>query len=179
VTPTAALNGIVTSINGNAGNVGVPAGGAAIQIAENFTFFGNINLQTATLTVISVLQEVGGAGELLQGVPVTLNYAGTDPNDGPFFSPPGNPAFRFNVKIQDPQQGTWTSKLRIDNGVIPNYPTNCTFVNSNNYRTNITTTFRINPSGGGSPLAVTTTQSWQCRDLVNLDPNQPSTLRVP
>jgi hypothetical protein len=169
----------VTAFNGNASNVGVPSGGSAVTFSENFTFNGNINLQTATLTVVNVLQEVGGAGELLQGVPVTLTYAGTDPDDGPFFSPPGNPAFRFNVKIQDPQQGKWTSKLRVDNGVIPNYPTKCAMVSSNNYRTNLTTTFRINPSGGGAPLAVTTTQSWQCRDWVGLDPNKPATLRTP
>ena len=169
----------MTSINGTASNVGVPAGGSAIQISENFTFNGNINLQTATATIVNILQESGGAGELVQGVPITLTYAGTDPDDGPFFSTSGNPAYHFNVKIQDPQQGKWTTKLRVDNAVIPGYPTKCTFVNSNNYRTNLTTTFRINPSGGGSPLAVTTTQSWQCRDFVNGDPNQPSTVRVP
>ena len=67
----------------------------------------------------------------------------------------------------------------MDNAVLPNYPTQCTFVNSNNYRTNLTTTYAINPSGGGPSLVVSTTQSWQCRDLVGLDPNKPSTLRVP
>jgi len=169
----------VTAFNAAASNVGVPDGGSAINAAENFTFNGNINLQTATLTVINVLQEVGGAGELLQGVPITLKYGGTDPDDGPFYSAPGNPAFRFNVKIQDPQQGKWTTKLRVDNGVIPNYPTKCAMVSSNNYRTNLTTTFRINPAGGGAPLAVTTTQSWQCRDWVGGDPNKPATLRAP
>jgi hypothetical protein len=173
------LNGIVTAFNGSASNVG-QNGGSAILISENFTFNGNINLQTATLTVVNVLQEVGGAGELLPGIPITLTYGGTDPNDGPFYSAPGaNPAYRFNVKIQDPQQAKWTSKLRIDNAALPNFATKCAMVSSNNYRTNLVTTYRINPAGGGTPLSVTTTQSWQCRDFLNSDPNQATTLRAP
>ena len=36
---------------------------------------------TATVTINSLLQEVGGAGELVQGVPLTLTFGGTDPDD--------------------------------------------------------------------------------------------------
>jgi hypothetical protein len=113
-------------------------------------------------------------------VPLTLTFGGTDPDEGPFFTAPGaSPAYRFAIKIQDPQQAKWTAHLRVDNAVIPNYPTKCAFVSSNNYRTNVLTTYAINPAGGGPSLVVSTTQSWQCRDLVGLDPNKPSTLRVP
>jgi hypothetical protein len=157
----------------------VPAGGSAINIAENFTFNGTMNFSTATLTIRNLLQEVGGA-ELVQGIPITLTYGGTDPDEGPFYSSPGSNStkYRFFVKIQDPQQAKWTAHLRVDNAVIPNYPANCAMVGSNNWRTDLLTTYAINPASGPS-LVVSTTQSWQCRDWVGGDPNKPSTLRAP
>ena len=171
----------MTAFNGSASNVGTATASSAIDIAENFTFCGNINLSTATLTIRNLLQEVGGIGELVQGVPLTLNFGGTDPDDGPFYSSPAgvDPQDRFVIKIQDPQQCKWTAHLKVDNAFIPGYPNKCTFVNSNNYRTDLTTTYAINPAGGGPSLVVATTQSWQCRDFVGGDPNQPSSLRAP
>ena len=175
------MRGIVTAFNGTASNVGVAAGGSAIDIAENFTFNGNINLSTATLTVQSLLFEGGGAGELVNGVPLTLNPGGTDPTEGFFFSTPAGtyPAYRFAVKIQDPQQGTWTSHVKVDRAVIPNYPTRCTQVSSNTVVTNLITTYAIKPAGSSTSLVVTTTQPWRCLDFVGGDQTKPGSLRAP
>jgi hypothetical protein len=180
-TPTSTLRGTVTAFSGTASNVGVAAGGSAIDIAENFTFNGTMNLSTATVTISSLLQEVGGAGELVQGVPITLAFGGTDPDEGPFYSSPSgvDPKYRFVIKIQDPQQGKWTSHLKVDNAVLPKYPTLCTFISSNTYRTNLTTVYSIKPSGGGASLVVSTVQPWRCLDFVGGDPNKPSSLRAP
>jgi hypothetical protein len=124
---------------------------------------------------------VGGAGELVQGVPLTLTPGGTDPTEGFFFSTPAgvSPAYRFAIKIQDPQQAKWTAHLKVDNAVLPNYPTLCTFISSNTYKTNLTTTYAIYPSGGGAPLVVSTVQAWRCLDFVGHDLNKPASLRAP
>src|SRR6185295_19589391 len=104
----------------------------------------------------------------------------TDTDEGPFYSSPSTlpTKYRFNIKIQDPQQAKWTAHLKVDKAFIPGYPNKCTMISSNTYKTNLTTIYAINPAGGGPSLVVATTQPWRCLDFVGGDPNKPSSLRV-
>jgi hypothetical protein len=172
----------VTSITGSASHVsdGTTAQ-SQIDIAWNFTYNGTINLATASLTVKNLLTEVGGAGELVNGVPLTLVAGGQGtPDEGFYFTSPAGakPAYRFTVKNQDPQQGTWTAHLKVDFGTMGKNPQLCAG-NGNTFTTSMFTSFWITPSGGGSPITVSTTQPWRCLDLENGNPADPDTLRTP
>ncbi len=174
-----------TSVTGSASRVGLVAppgkdAGAQVGILTKFTFAGPINLGASTVTIRELLDEVGGAGELVKGtggvdlLPMTLVPSPGGRPNGAIFETRSRAVPKVRVEIQTKGRGLFDFLLRVDRGTIPAFPNLCEGPRS---RTNLTTSFVIND--GVNPVVISTDQAWRCLDLIEGDPRRPRSLRVP
>jgi hypothetical protein len=150
--------GEVTSFTGRAHGVGKGTKTAGVAIIGIFTFDGVIDLSAfpATVTLTSLFNEVGGAGEVVAGLPPLTLFA--DPrnnaNVARFNTPMGTLPIA-KVTIGAKGGGRFTFRVDVAKATIvpPSCPT-----------TNLTTSFTIDD--GFNPLfpsvTVTTLQPWLC-----------------
>jgi uncharacterized repeat protein (TIGR03803 family) len=79
--------GGVSRFTGTATGVGLSGDRAGLQIVGRFTSQTSIDLGAATLTITGLLDEEGGNGELVRGLPLTLS---STPGSGPNLSALGD-----------------------------------------------------------------------------------------
>jgi hypothetical protein len=165
---------VVTSVTGSAKRLG-EAGAGDIGISMKFTYLGAIDLSASTVTVHNLLNELGGAGELVSGLPITLSVRpGGRPNAAIFETPPrARPKFRLEVQTKG--SGLFDFRLRVEFERIA-FPRLCP-PSGRPPRINLVTRFTID-DGVNPPVEVATTQAWRCTDFIR-GTNDPRSLRVP
>lgn len=123
----------VTQLTGKAQPVGAVTNKASMNLTGQFTLDGTIDLSRSTLTLGDLLNEVGGAGELLRGTgganlfPLTLlPRRGGSANKATFETPSGvQPRVQVKVETRDPAMGLVEFRLRVDSATIPQAPLHC------------------------------------------------------
>jgi hypothetical protein len=175
------------SLTGSAKRVGLvpPPGqdaGAQIGLLVKFTFDGTLDLSASTVTIDMVLNEVGSAGELLPGLPITFSpRPGSTPTAAIYETPSRViPKVRLEIRAKG-DEGLFDWRLKVDRATIPNPPQLCS--GTLRLTTNLTTSFVI--SDGGSEVLpsvivpVRIEQPWRCLDLIDGDSQKPRSLRAP
>jgi uncharacterized repeat protein (TIGR03803 family) len=148
--------GGVTRFTGTATGVGVSGNRAGLQIVGRFTSQTNINLGAATLTIERLLDETGGNGELVQGLPLTLSAT---PGSGPDlarFEDRTGPNYAF-FDTKDLGRGQFDFRIKLGAAAIESAAL-CS-------PTALTTRFRLDD--GLRVLVVSTEQPWTCSGLRN------------
>ena len=143
--------GGVTRFTGTATGVGLSGNRAGMQIVGRFTSQTNINLGAATVTITGLLDEKGGNGELVRGLPLTLSSM---PGSGPDlarFEDRTRPNFAF-FDIRDLGRGEFDFRIKLGAAAIAS-PALCS-------PTRLTTRFRLDD--GLTALVVSTEQPWIC-----------------
>lgn len=165
---------LVTSVTGRATRLG-EAGAGVVAIVEKFTFEGDINLGTSSLTIDHLLNEVGGAGELVTGLPIILNARpGGKPNYA-IFETASSAIPKVRVEIQTKDGEIYDFLLRDERTTIA-FPMLCP-PGTRSPTTDLTTSFTID-DGVNPPVAVSTVEAWRCVDLIR-GTNHPRSLRTP
>lgn len=167
---------VVTSVTGSANRLG-EAGAGNIGMSLKFTYLGAIDLSASTVTIHNLLNELGGAGELVSGLPITLDVRlGGRPNAAIFETPPqARPKLRLEVQTKG--SGLFDSHLRVEFAKIA-FPRLCP-PSGRPPRTNLATSFTIiGIDSVASTVEVETTQAWRCTDFIRGTSN-PRSLRVP
>jgi hypothetical protein len=179
----------IANVTGSTNRVGVvpPPGndaGAQVRVLVKFPFVEPVNLGAATVTLNSLLVELGpdGAGELVtgtDGVPILPLILTARPGGGPdaaIFETPLRSIPKVLLEIQTKGQGLFDWLLKVDRGTIPVFPQLC--AGAPRLTTDLTTSFTID-DGVNPPVVVSTEQPWRCLDLMGGDPKKPRSLRVP
>lgn len=176
-----------SSLTGSANRIGIvpPSNrdaGAQVGALMKFTFDGDLNLATSTVMITKLLDERGGAGELVKGtggvdlLPIILSpRPGAKANAAIFESPSGEVP-KVQLEIQTKGHDIYDFLLRVDRASIPAFPQLCAA--DGRLTTHLTTRATID-DGVNPPLEVSTTQPWRCLDLIGRDPKKPRSLRVP
>lgn len=164
-----------TSVTGSAKRLG-EAGAGNVGMLVKFEFAGAIDLSTSTITIHSLLDEAGGAGELVAELPVTLEaLPGGRPNGAIFETPPqARPKFRVEVQTKG-DEGLFSFLSRVEFATIA-FPLLCP-PGSRPPRTNLATHFTID-DGVNPPVVVALTHAWRCLDFIR-GTNNPRSLAVP
>jgi hypothetical protein len=148
-------NNVVTSFTGKAHGVGLGARGG-IGITGIFTFDGALDLSPpgATVTITSLFNEVGGAGEVVTNIPLTLFADPRNIASVARFKTPVGVLPIAKVTIGALSGGRFTFRVDVAKAtIVP--PSLCPTTT-----TNLTTTFTID--GVNPPVVVTTTRPWLC-----------------
>jgi hypothetical protein len=164
-----------TSATGSAKRLG-EAGAGNVGMLVKFEFAAAIDLSTSTITIHSLLDEAGGAGELVAELPVTLEARpGSRPNGAIFETPPqARPKFRVEVQTKG-DEGLFSFLSRVEFATIA-FPLLCP-PGSRPPRTNLATHFTID-DGVNPPVVVALTHAWRCLDFIR-GTNNPRSLAVP
>lgn len=135
-TPTPTPRYELGSATGKVTSVGVAAnpgeqGTAIVKLDGSFTFPGELDLSSSSVTLRSVLLEAGGAGELLRGfqgaaaLPIELGR--TSGNDRTaIFTTPGSSRPSFRLALRRKQDGRYLASLKVSRATVPADPTLCT-----------------------------------------------------
>ncbi|HEV8437730.1 MAG TPA: SBBP repeat-containing protein [Methylomirabilota bacterium] len=154
------------TLQGSATAVGAGTDSASIRLQAQFTATDAVSLDQATLTLEALLDEVGGAGELVKGgggavlLPLLLTArAGGKPTDAIYQTPSGvRPVVWAEVKIRDPKTGLMEAYIKLDRATIPIGPASCA---GSPATTRLRTSFSVQ-SNGGAPVGVDLTLPWRC-----------------
>jgi hypothetical protein len=169
------------SLTGSAIRVGVipdPGrdAGAKVGMTMKFTFAGSVNLGASILTLHSLLDEFGGAGELLPNLPLLLSArVGGKPNFA-IFETPSRALPKVRVEIQTKGQNIYDFLLRVERTTISAFPQRC--AGEQPATTLLATRFTIQDNVN-RPVEIGTVRPWRCSDLIGGDPQKPRSLRVP
>jgi len=143
----------VTSFTGRGHGVGMGKNTAGVAIVGIFTSTEAIDLSAfpATVTLTSLFNEVGGAGEVVAGLPLTLFADPRNNANVARFKTPVGVLPIAKVTIGAKGGGRFTFRVDVAKATIvpPSCPT-----------TNLTTSFTIDD--GFLPVVVTTEQPWLC-----------------
>jgi len=124
-----------------------------LRITERFTLDGTIDLSTSVVTIDRLLNEVGGAGELVDGLPITLSASPSSNTNSAIYETPAGVFPRLRMTIA--KRGGNQFNFRLDGvDATIDSPLQCP-------TTNLTTTFTIE-DGINPPQAVTTERPWRC-----------------
>jgi hypothetical protein len=145
----------VTSVTGKAHGVGLANTTAGISIVGIFTSDGAIDLSApaATVTIESLFNEVGGAGEVADDLPLTLFADSRNNANVARFNTPVGTLPIAKVMIGAKGGGRFTLRVDVAKATIEP-PSLCP-------TTDLHTSFTIN-DGVHPPVVVTTTQPWLC-----------------
>lgn len=179
------------SLTGSANRVGlVPSpgqdAGAQVGLLVKFTFNGSLDLSASTVTIDNLLNEQGGAGELVKGIngvnlpPVILFARPGSTATGAIYETPSRTIPKVRLEIRAKGEGLFDWRLRVDRATIP-APSLC--AGTPRLTTNLTTSFVIRDGGSearpSADLEVRAEQPWRCLDLTGGDPTKPGSLRTP
>jgi len=124
-----------------------------LRITERFTLDGASDLSTSVVTIDRLLNEVGGAGELVDGLPITLSASPSSNTNSAIYETPAGVFPRLRMTIA--KRGGNQFNFRLDGvDATIDSPLQCP-------TTNLTTTFTID-DGINPPQAVTTERPWRC-----------------
>jgi hypothetical protein len=165
-----------STVTGSANRVGlVPPPGkdaaAQVRILVKFTTAAPANLGASTVTIDSLLNERGGAGELVKGtdgvnlLPMTLFARPGSTPTAAIFETPSRAIPKVRLEVQTKGQNLFDWLLRVDRGTIPAFPELCT--GGSRLTTNLLTQFTID-DGINPPVPISTVQPWRCLDLVGI-----------
>ncbi len=166
---------VVEQFNGSATDIGIQrepggTGGVEYRIRGELSFDGSIDLSRATVTWLSILEEVGegAAGELMKTiddapvVPLVIPARyGSEPDDAVFETRRYRPQTRFRVR-RGPG-GSVVFRLKMDRGLVRAVPALCTGTPPGQ-----TSHFRhrfVLDDGENPPLEVDYVQAWSCSNL--------------
>jgi hypothetical protein len=149
--------GEVTSFTGRAHGVGMGAKTAGVAIIGIFTFDGAIDLSAfpATVTLTSLFNEVGGAGEVVANLPLTLLADSRNNANVARFNTPVGTLPIAKVTIGAKGGGRFTFRVDVAKATSVDVA-KATIVPPSCPTTNLTTSFTI------PPVTVTTEQPWRC-----------------
>lgn len=160
------------SATGKVTSVGVAAnpgeqGTAIVKLDGSFTFPGELDLSSSSVTVRSVLLENGGAGELLRGfqgaVLLPVELARRSGNDRTaIFTTPGSSRPSFRLSLRRKQDGRYLAGLRVSRATVPADPTLCT----GSPATTVLDVALVVEDGQHEPVTVAGSAVWTC-DLDN------------
>ena len=156
-----------SSAHGSATAVGTDTDSASVKISGRFTVPGVPALDQATVTLTSLLDEVGGAGELTRAaggiplLPVALPARrGSKPTDAIYVTPSGaRPGVRVELTTRDPATGLVEFSIRVDRATIPAGPVLC--AGNSPPTSQLRTAFSVQ-TGVSAPLALDLTLPWRC-----------------
>jgi hypothetical protein len=156
------------TIQGSASAVGTGTDGASVRISGSFSATPVPPLDGGSLTLTSLLDEGGGAGEMVRAgggaplLPLTLGArAGGKPADAIYETASGvRPAVRAELKTRDPASGVLEFSIKVDRATIPTGPALCG--GSSPVTTQLRTAFTLH-TGPGAPLAFDVVTPWRCR----------------
>uniref|UniRef100_UPI00307647B3 S8 family serine peptidase n=1 Tax=Candidatus Methylomirabilis sp. TaxID=2032687 RepID=UPI00307647B3 len=148
-------NGVVTSFTGKAHGIGRGEKTAGVGITGIFTFDGALDLSAIpAMTLTSLFNEVGGAGEVVKNIPLTLFADPRNIASVARFKTPVGVLPIAKVTIGALSGGRFTFRVDVAKAtIVP--PSLCPTTT-----TSLTTTFTID--GVTPPVTVTTTQPWLC-----------------
>jgi len=150
---------------------------ATVTMFGTFQFDGDLDLSETTITVESILDEMGDAGELVQPhdlFPWTLKPFRYSRTDRAFYiSPHGSrPRLRMEIRKIGREDGLYGFKLILLRAMVPNFPENCT-VRNERHVTALSTRFILENEGA---IQIAGAASfWQCKGR---DPQMPRLLKV-
>lgn len=147
-------------MKGIAHGAGLAAIRAGIQITGTFIPQGNINLGSASakVTITSVLNEVGGSGEAVAGLPLTLLPHPLNNANAAIFKTVDGVYPIAIMKLGTPNGGKLSYRLQIAKPtIVP--PSGCP-------ATNLTLSFTLN-DGVNPPLTFTIQKPWRCWGIGN------------
>jgi hypothetical protein len=162
--PVAASAQQVIRFNGKANFVGdaVELGRARVRINGKFTYGGPLDLGTTTATVRRLLDESGGAGELVKGedgldvLPVALPIAYGEVDWVKMVSLGSfRPTFRLDIKARG--DGVYDFHLKVGGASIPENAMQC---QSGAPSVALTTEIEIDVQGSSTPLTLLATTDW-------------------
>ncbi len=140
---------------------------ADVRIEGWFAVNGTVDLGSSTAVINALLDEAGGAGELIRrtdgepAVPIPLRLARYDDRgDVTYEVVEGSPHPRCRLKIKSRAEGVWQLSLRCKRGdglALPVSPQLCT--GDRSPRTKLMTSVLINAA---DPVILETTQTWRC-----------------
>ncbi|MBI4489940.1 MAG: hypothetical protein HY694_12705 [Deltaproteobacteria bacterium] len=149
-----AFCGTFSQLSGNAIGLGRGAKRAASTFTGKFTSGGSLNLKDIrTLTIMRLLdeEEVGGSGEVVRRIPITL----AGPGDGTFTTPLDAPFFASaQIKAKGNEQFTFVLKVRQATSAVPSACPSTTLTS--------TFVFRGAVGSGVTPVDLTTERPWRC-----------------
>jgi hypothetical protein len=152
-----------------------------VTFDAKFAFAGAIDLASATLTIDALLSEdeEGGAGELVQGIPIVLHaQPGSGSSAATFATPPrATPSITVDVQMEQPSFATVA--MTVLRATLPRFPQLCSLA-SLPPTTNLTTRFTID-DGINPAVTIATQEPWRCRGLIPdpVFPLQPDSLKTP
>jgi CARDB protein/beta-propeller repeat-containing protein len=155
------------TLEGSATAVGTGTDSASIRLQGQFTAAGTLSLDQATLTLESLLDEVGGAGELVKGgggaalLPLLLAArAGGKPTDAIYQTPSGvRPVVRAEMKVRDPKTGLVEFSVKVDRATVPVGPALCS--GASPAATKLRTSLSLRDNSGASG-GLDLTLAWRC-----------------
>jgi hypothetical protein len=157
---------VTATLTGSASGVASGTDNGSIRLQGQFTATETIALNEATLTLTSLLEEVGGAGELTRGtggvavLPLTLvARAGGKSTDAIYETPSGvRPIVWAEIKTRDAATGLTEFYIKVDRATIPVGPALCSAGSSP--ATQLRTSFSV--QAGGTAAGVDLTLPWRC-----------------
>lgn len=167
-TPTPTPRYELGSATGKVTSVGVAAnpgeqGTAIVKLDGSFTFPGDLDLASSSVTLRTVLLEAGGAGELLRGfqgataLPVEL--ARTSGNErAAIFATPGSSRPSFRLSLRRKQDGRYLASLKVSRATVPADPTLCT----GSPATTVLDVALVIDDGSNEPVTVAGSVVWTC-----------------
>jgi hypothetical protein len=165
----------VDNVQGSASNVGSGTDSGSVRVSGRFRVDRPLDLGRSNLTLSELLDEIGGAGELVRGrggaplVPITLTpRTGSKPSAAIYETASGaRPSVRVEVKTRDARTGLMEFSIVADRATIPNRTSSCAASGSSTAE--LTTAFSLWGSVG-APVSVHASVDWRCSG---------STLRTP
>jgi hypothetical protein len=156
----------VSAFTGKAEKVGSGKADGKVTLSGGIPVTAAVDLSGATVTVTSLLQEIGG-GELVQGdrgaraLPVTLTARRDSKPTGAIFETPSGarPSFRIEVKQRDAKSRELDVSIKVEGATIPRAPQGCSTEKGSiaPLRTSLSIAAR-----NQDPVALTRDLTWQC-----------------
>ena len=138
-----------------------------VEISGRFAAQNALELDQATFTLTQLLDEVGGAGELVLGLagsallPLTLQPRTGSQRDAAIFDTPRGlqPSVRMEVRAQNRRRNVYDFELTVDGAAIPVGPARC--AGRPHRQTRLTSAFVL-AGDAGRDASVSATIDWRC-----------------
>jgi hypothetical protein len=164
----------LTQLQGSATKVGNLNGHSAVSLSGKFTLTDPLALDLATVTVEALLNEVEGAGELVDGLPLVLSAkSGSTANAATYQSVPNTlPRVRLDITKRSPTTRPVEFRIKVEDALIAQYPQHCS--EGPDSTTPLALRFTID-DGVNLPFVVEGLVEWKC---LGNNPQMPNSLKV-
>jgi hypothetical protein len=145
----------------------VPAAGeqgdAILKLTGSFVFDGALDLASSSVTIRALLDEIGGAGELLKGLggsdalpAVLFRKSGND--SSVTYTSAGSARPSFRLALHRKPGGLYTANLRVNRATVSSDPTLCT----GSPESTVLDTVLVIDDGHNPPATVAGSLAWVC-----------------